>query len=58
MYNEGYKILREFECCGKHMIVVRMINGIHTMTINEWNYICKVNHFTGHYIKKCKGKIA
>lgn len=58
MCNDKYKVLREFECYGKHMIVVRrMENNVHVMPIDEWKCICKRN-FLKQYYDKVRDKIA
>lgn len=37
--NDGYEIIKEFECCGKNMIIVRITNATHVMTLEEWHLV-------------------
>lgn len=33
------KIIGEFECCGKHMVIVKLQCGTHVMTMDEWKSV-------------------
>lgn len=37
--NDGYEIIKEFECCGKNMVIVKIRNAAHVMTLEEWRLI-------------------
>ncbi len=39
-----YKIIKEFDCCGKHMITVKIGNAVHVMDYSEWQLIYGRNH--------------
>lgn len=34
-----YEIIREFECCGKHMVIVKLQCSTHVMTMDEWKSV-------------------
>lgn len=33
-----YKIIKEFDCCGKHMVIIKLEHGTHVMTEDEWRW--------------------
>lgn len=33
------ELLREFDCCGKSMVVIRLENSAHILTKEEWEKI-------------------
>lgn len=42
--NDGYKVIKEFECHGKPMVTVRIGNAAHVMGLEEWHKIYGRNH--------------
>lgn len=32
---DGYRVVRQFECCGDNMVVVEAPHGTHTMTMKN-----------------------
>lgn len=43
MDNE-YKVIKEFCCCGRSMVTVRIENAAHVMSLEEWHKIYGRNH--------------
>lgn len=41
---DGYKVIKEFECHGKHMVTVRIGNAAHVMSLEEWHKVYGRNH--------------
>ena len=39
-----YKVIQEFNCCGKPMVTVRIGNVAHVMSLEEWHKIYGRNH--------------
>lgn len=39
MKKQEYDIIKEFRCCGKHMIIVMIGNNAHVMEYDEWKKI-------------------
>lgn len=37
--NEEYKVIKEFVCHGKRMVIVRIRKATHIMNIEEWHKI-------------------
>ncbi len=42
--NKGYKVISEFCCCEKQMVIVRIGNTAHVMSQEEWHKVYKRNH--------------
>lgn len=42
--NDGYEVIKEFECHGKPMVTVRIGNSAHVMSLDEWYKIYGRNH--------------
>ncbi len=34
-----YKLIKEFKCNGKEMVVVKLEHGTHIISYDEWNWI-------------------
>lgn len=39
-----YKVINQFECCGKQMVTVRIGNTANVMSLEEWRKIYGRNH--------------
>lgn len=39
-----YKVIKEFDCYGKTMVIVRIGNAAHVMSQEEWHKIYGRNH--------------
>lgn len=44
MNKHSYEIIREFNCYGKHMIIVRVGNVVHVMDYSDWQLMYEHNH--------------
>lgn len=44
MNRQHYKIIQEFDCCGKHMITIKIGNAAHVMDYSDWQLIYGRNH--------------
>lgn len=42
--NDEYKVIKEFECHGKPMVIVRIGRAAHVMSQEEWHKIYGRNH--------------
>lgn len=42
--NDGYEVIKEFECHGKPMVIVRIGNAAHVMSLEEWHKLYGRNH--------------
>lgn len=42
--NDGYEVIKEFDCHGKPMVTVRIGNAAHVMSLEEWHKIYGRNH--------------
>lgn len=42
--NNEFKVIKEFECHGKPMVIVRIGNAAHVMSLEEWRKIYGRNH--------------
>ena len=42
--NEEYNVIKEFVCHGKRMVIVRIGNAAHVMSLEEWRKIYGRNH--------------
>lgn len=42
--NDKYEVIKEFECHGEQMVVVRIENNAHVMSLEEWHKIYGRNH--------------
>ena len=42
--NDEYKVISEFYCNGKQMVIVRIGNAAHVMSQEEWHKIYGRNH--------------
>lgn len=42
--NDEYKVIKEFECHGKQMVIVRIGNAAHVMSQEEWHKVYGRNH--------------
>lgn len=40
-----YKIIKDFDCCGKHMIIVKIGNAAHVMDYSDWKLVYGRSHF-------------
>lgn len=44
MMNDEYEVIKEFECHGKPMVIVRIGNAAHVMSQEEWRKVYGRNH--------------
>lgn len=44
MNKRNYEVISEFECCGKQMVTVKLNNGTHVMTLDEWKRVYGTLH--------------
>lgn len=44
MMNDEYEVIKEFECHGKPMVIVRIGNAVHVMNMEEWHKVYGRNH--------------
>lgn len=44
MDRDEYEIVREFECCGKKMVIVKLPTGTHIMPLAEWRWTYGMLH--------------
>lgn len=42
--NDEYKVVSEFLCCGRQMVIVRFRNAAHVMSLEEWRKVYRKNH--------------
>lgn len=42
--NDEYKVIKEFECHGKQMVIVRSGNAAHVMSLEEWHKVYSRSH--------------
>lgn len=42
--SDEYKVIKEFECCGKQMVTIRIGSAAHVMSQEEWNKVYGRNH--------------
>lgn len=39
-----YEVIKQFECCEKQMVIVRIGNNVHVMDEDEWKKVYGRNH--------------
>lgn len=42
--NGEYEVIKEFECCGKQMVTVRIGNAAHVMSLEDLHKVYGRNH--------------
>lgn len=42
--SDEFKVIKEFECHGKQMVIVRIGNVAHVMSLEEWHKVYGRNH--------------
>lgn len=41
---DNYEVIKKFDCYGKSMVIVRIGNAAHAMSVEEWHKIYGMNH--------------
>lgn len=50
--SDEFKVIKEFECYGKSMVIVRIGNAVHVMSLEEWHKV-----YGRSYQEKWKTKV-
>lgn len=51
-----YKVISEFECCGKPMVTVKIGNNVHVMTYEDWETLYRRMYHENKYKNVSRSK--